>query len=394
MLEQFPFIAFVIAHKWVFLFYIILIAFIYSVRRHIDWQTFGIGLYRTKVGLKLMDKWGEKYRKAIRILGTIGVFVGFAGMIFITWMLVQGVWNFFFVPGAPPVVSPVLPGVEIPGTDLTVPLVTGWLALFIVIVIHEFSHGVVSRAYDIKVKASGLLVFGPIGGAFVEPDEKKLEKQKDMVQQSMYAAGPFSNILTAPIFLALSIVFALLVSTVALPAGAEVTSVTAGYPAESAGIAEGAIITGINGESVRSVQEMVGALEGLESGEEVLVETREKSYSLVAGEHPEDPGQGYLGVNLKTSIELAKDSLLYAALYQVYGWFERLFYWTFLLGLGIGLANLLPLGPIDGGRMVQTLSRRLAGSKKKGDLWWKRISLVIFIIIIGLLLHAMSQWFI
>ena len=31
-----------------------------------------------------------------------------------------------------------------------------------------------------------------------------------------------------------------------------------------------------------------------------------------------------------------------------------LLYWIFVINLGLGLANLLPLGPLDGGRMLLT----------------------------------------
>ena len=33
-------------------------------------------------------------------------------------------------------------------------------------------------------------------------------------------------------------------------------------------------------------------------------------------------------------------------------WFYGFLYWLYLLNLGIGLFNLVPLGPIDGGRML------------------------------------------
>ncbi len=67
-------------------------------------------------------------------------------------------------------------------------------------VVHEFSHGVVARAHDINVKSSGLAFFGPILGAFVEPDDKELKSKPYKSQLSLFAAGPFSNIILWGVF--------------------------------------------------------------------------------------------------------------------------------------------------------------------------------------------------
>src|SRR3989338_644264 len=71
------------------------------------------------------------------------------------------------------------------------------ISLFIIAIIHEFSHGVIARVYNIKIKSSGFAFLGPIPAAFVEPDEKKMEKSSAKAQLSILAAGSFSNILLA-----------------------------------------------------------------------------------------------------------------------------------------------------------------------------------------------------
>ena len=42
------------------------------------------------------------------------------------------------------------------------------------IIIHEFSHGILARVENVKINSIGLLLFAIIPGAFVEPDEEKL----------------------------------------------------------------------------------------------------------------------------------------------------------------------------------------------------------------------------
>jgi membrane-associated protease RseP (regulator of RpoE activity) len=387
-----------IQNQWALLFYAVVILIIVLLRKRIEWQVFGIGLYKTKVGLKLMERLGTKYRGLVQLLGYIGVGVGFIGMLFIVYNLLFGFYNLIANPAAPAVISPVLPGFNIPGTELKVPLITGWIALFVVIVIHEFSHGVVSRAHKIRVKSSGLLVFGPIGGAFVEPDEKRLLKEQDTVQYSLFAAGPFSNIITAFIFVFLSaFIIAPLVLSMTTPVGVEIVSVTPGSPAANASVAAGMVVTGVNGIAVTSYKEMGAQLDSVRPGEAVTV-TTDKSASdasttivVVTGQSPSDATskKGYLGVNLRDKRDPKVSGPWFLGLLAIVNWIKDLLQWLVILSLGIGLANLLPLGPVDGGRMLQIACQKITGDSRKhgrGDWWWRRISWMTFALIIVLLL--------
>src|SRR3989344_2105488 len=161
------------------------------------WQVQGIvAIYRTRLGLKLMDKIAAKVPWLLRFLSFFSVLIGFAGMAMILYYLVVGTFMLLTVPAAVPAVAPVLPGVKIPG----LPDLSFWhwiIAIFIVAVVHEFSHGIYSRLYKIPLKSSGLALFGPILGAFVEPDEKLLKKQSRFRQITIFSAGSFSNIILA-----------------------------------------------------------------------------------------------------------------------------------------------------------------------------------------------------
>ena len=52
--------SFFINNQAAIIFYAAMIGIIILCRKYIEWQTFGIGLYKTKVGLKLMEKLGMK----------------------------------------------------------------------------------------------------------------------------------------------------------------------------------------------------------------------------------------------------------------------------------------------------------------------------------------------
>ena len=66
-------------------------------------------MYRTKLGLKWMDRIGKKYTRLMRYYGYFGIFVGFAGMILIAILLIQNLIPLFTDPEAPSVAGLVFP---------------------------------------------------------------------------------------------------------------------------------------------------------------------------------------------------------------------------------------------------------------------------------------------
>ena len=75
-----------------------------------------------------------------------------------------------------PQVQIVLPGVDLPGQAIYVPIVYGIIGLCTVLVVHEFGHGIIARVEGVRIKSIGLALFAVIPGAFVEPDEEDVEK--------------------------------------------------------------------------------------------------------------------------------------------------------------------------------------------------------------------------
>ena len=57
----------------------------------------------------------------------------------------------------------------------------------------------------------------------------------------------------------------------------------------------------------------------------------------------------------------------------------------FILSLGIGLANLMPLGPVDGGRMLYLSMIDMFG-KEKASKWLVKISMVVYVTLLVLIL--------
>jgi len=72
-----------------------------------------------------------------------------------------------------------------------------------------------------------------------------------------------------------------------------------------------------------------------------------------------------LGVQARPKVEPRPEFIAqYGAwLPPVMSWVAGLFFWLFILNIGIGLFNLLPIGPLDGGRMFHLVCVRFFTKK-------------------------------
>ena len=118
---------------------------------------FYLVMYRTKLGIKKMDYIAKKHPRLVSIFGYIGIIVGFIGMIVIFYLLIKSAIMILTTPDAIAGVDILLPGREIPG----LPRLSFWhwiISIFILAVVHEFSHGVVARLHGIKIKTYKQLI--------------------------------------------------------------------------------------------------------------------------------------------------------------------------------------------------------------------------------------------
>lgn len=329
-------------------FYAIIFSYFYIKRKNIIRQMGVIFLYRTQKFTGIMRSIANISPKFWRWYGYASIPIGFAGMALIFSYLGFALWKISIMPAVAPALSLVIPGVRIPGA-VYVPFWYGIIALFTVIAVHEGAHGIVSEAWKLKLRSAGVGMFAVLPLAFVEPPEEKLAKAKTRTQLGIFSAGVTANILFALITVGLISGLAY-----AAPAGDGVliTSLTPGFPSEAAGIKAGEMIIGANGLPVKTVSNFAAIMQKVKVGEVVTIKTNAGEYNVKTVSNPQDKSKSYLGVQFRPNMPAWEWHLL------------NLFNWIIQLNLGIGIINLLPLGPIDGGRMLSAALRRFIGEKK------------------------------
>ncbi len=181
--------------------------FLYKRRKNLNREMGIFLLYRTQVGVKLIERVGERYKRILGCLKYVIIVVSYLLMAGIIYLYSQSVYGYLKYPlfteliSAPPV-FPVLPYFpQIFGVENLFPpfYFTYFLVAFIVVAtFHEFAHGIYARLYKIKIKSTGVVFLGPLmAGAFVEQDDKQMEKAKKTDQLAILGAGVFTNLILA-----------------------------------------------------------------------------------------------------------------------------------------------------------------------------------------------------
>ena len=347
-----------------------------KIQIHGWFPIFYLALYKTTFGLQAMEVPAKKFPRILQIIGVIGVITGITGMIYISYEIIRTTIQLFLQPTLAPGVMLVLP-IKAKGIFYVPPLYL-LISLIVIVLVHEYGHGVIARARNVPILGSGFafiaLIIPIIPAAFVEPDEKKLSKREPITQLSVSAAGPFFNILLSLLIIFLLgfelpglIPHTITEKTALYDLGGRttemltltdltITGVTTGSPAEQGGITIGEQLTKINGVPIEN-KEFTTILSTLQPEQTITITTKTKEHTITTGKRQDDATRGWIGVQFEPTTGFTTETI------QKYGEtgsnallsIATLFTWIILLSLGIGLFNLLPIGPLDGGRILKTI---------------------------------------
>ena len=285
----------------------------------------------------------------------------------------------------------------IPGINPYLPIIYGWIAIFIGLVIHELSHGVIARAVDIPVRSSGIMffLFLPIG-AFVEVDDTKLDSVSFKKSGRIIAAGAGSNIVVG-----LMALIGVVNTMEPVADGLPVSKIVVDSPANMAGLLPGDIITHFNGIPVDDSAVFSQNFNNLSPGDEIILTVQRQSvqydYSIILSSRPENPEEPFIGImrpsvdindslhRYQNGLSFSTDLLLYfsypsgdsysipfstsmqnfytSSLGNQYIVFSNLLFWIWFINFNLGIFNSLPLGPLDGGQAFKRGLKSVAGNK-------------------------------
>nr|AIF05949.1 peptidase M50 [uncultured marine group II/III euryarchaeote KM3_189_C01] len=225
-------------------------------------------MVRTNRGQKVLDTI-SKPRKAWRVFGEIGLWtcrlISAFVLIFFVLAFIGTIMNPTEIESASP--SEII---LIPGVSPTIPLVWGLIGLIIALVIHEYGHGILTRAHGMRVRSFGLLILGLIPiGAFAEPEGREILRAPRRERQRVFAAGPAINIYGGFIFF---IAMALVANTLG-PAinGVHAEGIIDQQPASEAGLQPWEVITHANGTIMNDKDDFTSFLDSHQAGDNITL---------------------------------------------------------------------------------------------------------------------------
>lgn len=244
-------------------------------------------MIRTTKGLTLLDKLAIP-KKGWRLFANFGIILMFIGMIAMFLIVLYSDLSLLksfannTVP-APNKFNEARNIFLIPGVNEFIPFTWGLIALIVTLVVHEFSHAILCRVENIRVKSMGiLLALLPIGG-FAEPDENELFENEDNKNLPAYeesnrntqkvatnaqrsrilAAGVMANFVIA--LIAFSLFFGPVLGSIA-PVGNIMV-----VKSSNTNIQPNMIITQIDDKPIDSIAHLMGYLDNLPSGKTVKI---------------------------------------------------------------------------------------------------------------------------
>lgn len=312
----------------------------------------------------------------------------------------------------------------IPGLNPYLPITYGWLALVVTIIIHEAGHGIVARIYNIRVDSTGIVLFLGIPiGAFVNIERDELAKATLKQKSAVLTAGPLNNMILAGVsLLALYLIISTLTPLPPAPGepqfGIVVVSVNPGSLAQSVGLPQGATIQEVAGHQVKQLEDLGNTLRA-NLGKTIPITWIEKSGGApitkqVTLPSAVEPGRGVLGIGVSTlsadpgmtltryksaftsnplaillppTIQegLVPYSDLMTPKYEssigpIWSPLANTLFWLWFVNFNVGIFNALPIGPLDGGQLYNSIIEK----KVKSQILAKNAAMMLTIIMVAI----------
>ena len=374
--------------------------------------SWGIVMVRTKKLLSFLDDLA-KYR-IFSDLGWVYIAIMIAAGAFMVWLMLDETYlllnsslAFRCLIGAAQVAlchaSNLATGTQpsltsyllLPGINPYIPVAYGIIGIVVAVVVHEGTHGVIARRLKLPVKSTGLLffLFIPIG-AFVEIDEKLIQKIRARDSSRIMAGGPGSNVIVGVIALILLVL--LLGGLVPRYNGVLVAQVYSPSPANAlhnqGHLQAGDFIEAVNGTQVNSYQILTSFMSNTRPNETLLLtidhQGQLNTYNVTLAANPNNKAIGFIGVSVANEnlsaiknnyanayrtnpflylivpgiVSQAETVVPFSGTLHAYytspilgdAWYPvaLTIFWIFFINVNLAFFNAIPLYPLDGGQAI------------------------------------------
>ncbi|MGA8857948.1 MAG: site-2 protease family protein [Candidatus Bathyarchaeia archaeon] len=321
-------------------------------------------IYRTTRLNRLIERISNSKPAVWRTFWNIGIVTVIGAMVFIFYQLATNLLNLFFRTQQAVSIQPIIP---LPGVGVsfeTFPYIV--LALSVVVVTHELSHGIASLADHVPLKSTGAFFGHVLMGGFVEPDEEKLTHARNSTKLRVFAAGSFTNAVLGVLCIFLLFNFSATIAPfyTVTTTGVTIGSVPSNLPAHSSGLQAGDIVTSINGTKITGINDLRQYMAGVIPGDEIAVGTPRGTFTVKTGVDQTNSSHAIIGIGGLT------DNVVYNP--KVQGWSSEFppallhaEFWLSVVLISVALINMLPMYPFDGDKFLDTALNVLGITKTK-----------------------------
>lgn len=345
-------------------------------RKNIEFK-YGVFIRRIKKGKEWIYAVGDKYKPFFGYFGTVAVIIGIISSLVAFYFIILQAYNIIIHPEtAAPGLRPIIPSVPSATActyALCVPFWFWIIGVLVVLVSHEMSHALVSRSANIRIKSFGLISVLVLPGAFVEPDERQIKKSSSFTKLKIYAAGSFANLL---VFAVVSLITTAMFTQFYVENGVQFAGLVQNSPAAQVNLK--GTIKQIDSNQINSIQDFENFITKIAPGTKLTIKTTDGSYTLTTAQNPQDSTKAFVGISGASTSFIVKAN--FGNFAGGIDWIYQLLAWLVFLNFGIGLVNLLPIKPLDGGLMYEEIIKMIFG-KAKPD-YVKALSIFTFLLII------------
>ena len=321
-------------------------------------------IYRTTRLNKWIERIADSSRTTWRTIWNIGIVTGVGLMVYIFYQLGKNLLNLFIKSTEAVSIQPIVP---IPGLGVTFetfPYLV--LALTVVVVSHELSHGIASLVDRVPLKTTGVFFAHLLMGGFVEPDEEKLAKANDVAKLRVFAAGSYTNAVLGVIVVFLLFSFPATISPFynVVQTGVLIGGAPDNLPAQQAGLRTGDVVSSINGTAISGIVTLRNYMNKVTPGQVVVIGTQRGEFAVRTEKDPTNSTHSLIGISGLT------DNTVYNPKFQFMPRSLPIIllhaeFWMSVVLVSVAMINMLPMYPFDGDKFLETTLNLLGVQRTK-----------------------------